>query len=94
MLEEISAIDMGIEHQKATVGLGFWQPFRTLAKDKKVMCRFFLGGALFFWQNTSGINAINYYSPTIFKSIGIRGTNTSLLTTGIFGVIKTVLTFV
>lgn len=30
------------------------------------------------------------YSPTIFKSIGIIGTNTSLFTTGIFGVIKTV----
>lgn len=40
----------------------------------------------------SGINAINYYSPTVFKSIGIRGTNTSFLTTGIFGVVKTVLT--
>jgi hypothetical protein len=42
----------------------------------------------------SGINAINYYSPTVFKSIGVTGTNTSLLTTGIFGVIKTVMTFV
>lgn len=29
-------------------------------------------------------------SPTIFKSIGIKGTSTSLLTTGVFGVIKTV----
>jgi len=42
----------------------------------------------------SGINAINYYSPTVFRSIGIQGTNTAFLTTGIFGVVKTVLTFV
>lgn len=42
----------------------------------------------------SGINAINYYSPTVFASIGIRGTNTSFLTTGIFGVVKTVVTFI
>lgn len=49
---------------------------------------------LFFWQNTSGINAINYYSPTVFKSIGVTGTNTSLLTTGIFGVLKAVFTLV
>lgn len=42
----------------------------------------------------AGINAINYYSPTVFKAIGITGTNTGFLTTGIFGVIKTVLTFV
>lgn len=49
---------------------------------------------LFLWQNGSGINAINYYSPTVFKSIGITGTNTSFLTTGIFGVVKTIVTFV
>jgi hypothetical protein len=30
------------------------------------------------------------YSPTIFRSIGVTGTNTSLFTTGIFGVIKTI----
>jgi sugar porter (SP) family MFS transporter len=94
MLEEISACDMAIEHQRSSVGLGFWQPFKTLRKDRKVIYRFFLGGALFFWQNASGINAINYYSPTVFKSIGITGTNTSLFTTGLFGVVKTVFTFV
>ncbi|KAG0653124.1 hypothetical protein C6P46_004035, partial [Rhodotorula mucilaginosa] len=49
---------------------------------------------LFMWQNGTGINAINYYSPTIFKSIGVTGTDTSLLTTGVFGVIKTVLALV
>lgn len=37
---------------------------------------------------------VNYYSPTVFKSIGVTGTNTGFLTTGIFGVVKTVLTFV
>ena len=30
------------------------------------------------------------YSPTIFRSIGITGTSTSLLTTGVFGIIKTI----
>ena len=90
--EEVAAIDSALEHQRATVGIGFWQPFRAVLNDRKVLYRFFLGGSLFFWQNTSGINAINYYSPTVFASIGVTGTNTSLLTTGIFGVIKTVVT--
>ena len=49
---------------------------------------------LFMFQNGSGINAINYYSPTVFKSIGITGTNTGFLTTGIFGVVKTAITIV
>jgi len=49
---------------------------------------------LFLWQNASGINAINYYSPTVFASIGVQGTNSSLLTTGVFGVVKTTFTLV
>lgn len=28
MLEEVAAIDAGLEHQHSTVGLGFWQPFK------------------------------------------------------------------
>ena len=92
--EEIHGIDSALEQQRATVGMGFWQPFRAVINNKKVLYRFFLGGALFFWQNASGINAVNYYSPTIFKSIGITGTSTSLLTTGVFGCMKTVVTLV
>ncbi|EAQ83036.1 hypothetical protein CHGG_10854 [Chaetomium globosum CBS 148.51] len=60
----------------------------------KVQWRFFLGGMLFLLQNASGINSINYYSPTVFRSIGITGTNTGFLTTGLFGVVKTVLTII
>jgi hypothetical protein len=89
MKEELYAIDRNIEEQEAAGGLGFWQPFKLLAKSRHIQYKFFLGGMLFFWQNASGINAINYYSPTVFKSIGIIGTNTSLFTTGLFGVVKT-----
>ncbi|OBR09868.1 Quinate permease [Colletotrichum higginsianum IMI 349063] len=91
--EEIAAIDKIYETQKATVGVGFWQPFQALAARPKLQWRLFLGCMLFFWQNGSGINAINYYSPTIFSSIGIDS-NTVNLMTGIFGVIKAIMTFV
>ncbi|KAJ5561915.1 hypothetical protein N7535_003622 [Penicillium sp. DV-2018c] len=94
MVEEIGAIDQALEEQRRSIGVGFWKPFKAAGTNKKVMWRLFLGSALFFWQNGSGINAINYYSPTVFKSIGVRGTNTSLFTTGIFGVVKTVVTFI
>ncbi|PGH23357.1 hypothetical protein AJ80_02610 [Polytolypa hystricis UAMH7299] len=94
MVEEINAIEQAFEYQSAKIGVGFWDPFKAAVTNKKIMYRLFLGSALFLWQNGSGINAINYYSPTIFKSIGIRGTNTSLFTTGIFGVVKTVVTVV
>ncbi|KAJ5799572.1 uncharacterized protein N7518_001640 [Penicillium psychrosexuale] len=94
MIEEIGAIDQALDEQRRNIGIGFWKPFKAAGTNKKVMWRLFLGSALFFWQNGSGINAINYYSPTVFKSIGVRGTNTSLFTTGIFGVVKTIVTFI
>ncbi|CAI0643712.1 unnamed protein product [Colletotrichum noveboracense] len=93
IIEEVNYIDADLERYRTEVGAGFWKPFAAL-KQSKVQWRFFLGGMLFLWQNGSGINAINYYSPTVFKSIGITGTNTSFLTTGIFGVVKTIVTFV
>jgi sugar porter (SP) family MFS transporter len=93
IVEEVSYIDEDLERFRKEVGAGFWKPFASL-RQPRVLWRFFLGGMLFLWQNASGINAVNYYSPTVFKSIGITGTNTTFLTTGIFGVVKTCLTFV
>lgn len=94
MIEEIGAIDQALEEQRITVGVGFWKPFQAAATNKRIMYRLFLGSVQFLWQNGSGINAINYYSPTVFRSIGIQGTNTRLFTTGIFGVVKTVVTLI
>ena len=94
IVEEVAFIDTALEEQAASIGLGFWKPFKAVKQSRKVQWRFFLGGMLFLWQNGSGINAINYYSPTVFKSIGITGTNTAFFTTGLFGVVKTALTVV
>ncbi|KAH6847045.1 general substrate transporter [Chaetomium sp. MPI-CAGE-AT-0009] len=93
ILEEVQYIDRDIERFEREVGKGFWKPFLAL-KQPKVQWRFFLGGMLFLLQNASGINSINYFSPTVFRSIGITGTNTGFLTTGLFGVVKTVLTVI
>ncbi|KAK8194789.1 general substrate transporter [Phyllosticta capitalensis] len=94
IIEEVSFIETAIEEQRANLGRGFWKPFHAVARSKSIQWRFILGGSLFMWQNGSGINAINYYSPTVFKSIGLTGENSSFLTTGIFGVVKTVVTFI
>ena len=47
-----------------------------------------------WFQNFSGINALNYYSPTIIRSIGFSGTSVSLLATGIFGLVKAFATLI
>ncbi|KXL51157.1 hypothetical protein M433DRAFT_150938 [Acidomyces richmondensis BFW] len=93
IVEEVAFLDAALEEQATVIGNGFWKPFKAIATNHRVQWRFFLGGMLFLWQNGSGINAINYYSPTVFKAIGIQGTDTTFLTTGLFGVVKTVLTF-
>ncbi|TWU72904.1 hypothetical protein ED733_004546 [Metarhizium rileyi] len=93
IVEEVSYIDEETERYRREVGAGFWKPFLAL-KQKRIQWRFLLGALLFMFQNGSGINAINYYSPTVFRSIGITGTNSSFLTTGIFGLVKTALTIV
>jgi hypothetical protein len=62
MLEEISAIDNAIEYQQSSMGLGFWAPFKTVARERKVQYRLFLGSMLFLWQNASGINAISRFN--------------------------------
>jgi hypothetical protein len=50
--------------------------------------RVLTGMSLMLLQNHSGINALNYYSPTIFTSIGFTGTSVELLATGVFGIVK------
>ncbi|WWD07220.1 hypothetical protein V865_005317 [Kwoniella europaea PYCC6329] len=54
--------------------------------------RFFIAFAIFTFQQWSGQNSINYYAPDIFKSIGIKGASTSLLASGIYGIVKIVAT--
>ncbi|XXH01765.1 hypothetical protein Hte_008126 [Hypoxylon texense] len=56
--------------------------------------RLILGMSLMLLQNLSGINALNYYSPTIFKSIGFSGVSVGLLATGVFGIVKALATLV
>jgi MFS family permease len=40
-----------------------------------------------FFQQWTGINAILYYAPTIFKDLGLSGNTTSLLATGVVGIV-------
>ncbi|KAJ5461907.1 Quinate permease [Penicillium daleae] len=89
ILFEIGDIESDLERRP----MSFWKPFKEL-RHRRMQWRFTMGGLLFMFQNASGINAINYYSPIIFETIGIHGASTELLATGIFGVVKTVAVFV
>ncbi|KAF5013032.1 hypothetical protein FDECE_926 [Fusarium decemcellulare] len=47
------------------------------------------GAFLMFLQSYTGVNIMTYYSPRIFETLGIKGTSVKLLSTGIYGVAKT-----
>jgi hypothetical protein len=55
---------------------------------KGVRNRLAIGMCMMMCQNLTGINGINYYSPTIFKSLGVSSTSTSLFATGVYGIVK------
>jgi MFS family permease len=50
--------------------------------------RLFLGCALQFFQQMTGTNLINYFSPIIFRSIGLDSGESELLATGVYGIVK------
>lgn len=55
--------------------------------------RVFLGVVINIFFQMTGSNAINYYSPRIFKSIGLKGSDTTLISTGIYGIVRLVTVF-
>jgi hypothetical protein len=46
------------------------------------------------WSNLTGTNAMTYYSPKIFKSVGLSGSSVGPFATGIYGIVKFVACFV
>jgi sugar porter (SP) family MFS transporter len=86
--EEFEDITLALEADRLKAGRGFVAPIRALFVSRQLIKRLLLCVGLFVCQNGTGINAINYYSPTVFKSIGVNGTSNALLTTGVFGIIK------
>ncbi|CAK9784201.1 sugar transporter [Cutaneotrichosporon oleaginosum] len=77
------------EAESATGGTTWREVFR-----KGNFNRFVIAFVIFTLQQWSGQNSISYYAPIIFESIGLRGSHTSLLTSGIYGIVKIVATAV
>lgn len=95
IIYEVNQVKENIDLQNIKVGLGLWDPFKEVFfKNHKILFRLCLTCCLFLFQNFLGIQAINYYSPTIFQNLGVKGTNSTLFSTGLFGVVKFVCTFI
>jgi sugar porter (SP) family MFS transporter len=89
--QDVAHIQHQINSERAVTG-GARPTFGAFVKaalrescKKGMRNRFLLVFIMFMWQGWSGAAAINYYSPTIFKSIGLTDVT---LWTGIYGIIK------
>ncbi|TFY58399.1 hypothetical protein EVJ58_g6441 [Rhodofomes roseus] len=68
--------------------LGYWSLIRTPSLLRRVM----IGSLTMFFQQWTGVNAILYYAPTIFQSLGQTGNTVNLLATGVVGIVMWVAT--
>ncbi|KAI2604083.1 general substrate transporter [Hypoxylon fragiforme] len=60
---------------------------KSLFQTKAMFKRVIVATVTMFFDQWTGINAILYYSPTIFKQLGMDDNVTSLLATGVVGIV-------
>ncbi|KAI0474160.1 general substrate transporter [Xylariaceae sp. FL0804] len=89
--DEFREIADQLEYERRLVGdATFWTLQREMWTVRNNRRRALLSIFLMVWQQMTGTNAINVYAPTIFKDLGVGGTTASLLSTGVYGVVKVV----
>lgn len=81
-------VDNGSKGRTIIELLGYRDLFR-----KGTFNRLSIACLLMFFQQFTGLNAIIYYAPKIFQSVGLTGDSVSLLATGVVGIINFVFTF-
>ncbi|KAM0231524.1 hypothetical protein ACHAP5_011027 [Fusarium lateritium] len=85
-LQEMSA---QLEAEKRLVGdasaATLWKELATVPGNRK---RALISIGLMICQQMTGVNAVNYYAPQIFQSLGMTGTTVSLFATGVYGIVK------
>lgn len=75
-LDEIKADYVG-KHKTS-----MWTQFKKMGESKTTALRCFIPSLVMFFQQWTGTNAINYFSPQIFAGLGITGTTSGLFATG------------
>lgn len=63
-----------------------WVAIASLFQTRAMFKRVIVATVTMFFQQWTGINAILYYAPTIFKNLGLSSNTVSLLATGVVGI--------
>jgi sugar porter (SP) family MFS transporter len=89
VVNEVDDIRADLERN---VKLSFIEQFRQATSSGKMFYRCSIPAIMMFWQQWTGVNSMNYYSPVIFQELGLSGGRATLLGTGIYGIVKIVMT--
>ncbi|THH33222.1 hypothetical protein EUX98_g993 [Antrodiella citrinella] len=60
--------------------------YTSLITTRTLLVRTAIGTLTMFFQQWTGVNAILYYAPSIFTSLGLTGNTVNLLATGVVGI--------
>ncbi|OAA71293.1 Sugar/inositol transporter [Cordyceps fumosorosea ARSEF 2679] len=82
------------QKQRILADSSMWTLFKEVVTTRTYRTRFLLGAAMQTVAQWSGGNGITYYIPEIFRYAGVVGENTSLITSGAYGVVKLVFTMI
>jgi MFS family permease len=84
------AVEEEMRHQQGRGILDELKELKTPDNRKRII----LGVLIFTFMQWAGSNAINYYSPRIFESLGLVGSSTGLYATGIYGIVRLISVFI
>jgi len=86
---ELEEMAEQLENERRLIGgASFMDLQREMWTIKGNRNRALISIGLMVCQQMTGTNAINYYAPTIFQNLGIKGPKTGLFATGIYGIVK------
>ncbi|TPX13412.1 uncharacterized protein E0L32_006142 [Thyridium curvatum] len=89
VVREIAAVRMQHEEElESTRGIGFMGILKETFLIPSNLYRFYLTSMVQFLSQWSGAGSITLYAPDLFSLLGVKGTNESLLISGVFGIVK------
>ncbi|KAF7533806.1 hypothetical protein G7054_g6791 [Neopestalotiopsis clavispora] len=80
--------------QEITTGTNYWVVMKEIATVPSNRRRFFLASMLFLFHKFTGTDSLNYFAPEIFEMIGVQSGSLTLLTTGVYGLVKLATTII
>ncbi|KAE8149876.1 general substrate transporter [Aspergillus avenaceus] len=87
--EELNNLKLQLEEEESYNSLSsVWSLIKEAFSRKSYRRRSILCITLMMWSNMTGTNAMTYYSPTIFASVGLSSSSIGLFATGIYGIVK------